>query len=588
MPHNDASTPAEACSNPGDLNAPPDKGNRGNTNSTIGSPAEEIGQKPASAHPHEPDSDPAPDTTKAESDRANATQCSLQKKAAFEHAKQFDANGRQIFPVSALPDILRRYVTQISEVECLPVEIIAPATLAAVSVSMGAGIKINTREGMSTRGNLYIMGILSSGTGKGTVCDEVFAPIFEAEKVVIQDWKDNTLPGIRAAERMVKDNIRRIMKEATKDPEDQRDAFNEIAAFEKHLDVIARLKIEPRLGCEDVTREKLSDLLSGQPGEALASISSEARGILDVLTRLKGEDLYTKAWSGESYRNDRRSRQSVHLKSPCLSAYWTIQDDAWAKLIETEVFIQSGMLPRFLFFAPDVPLEPLPSVPRRLDPDVKRNWTDLITSLLTHYRNSPGDSRTVVTDADVVAIFRDYENQLRAMRNPGGLFQDIRAFAARWTENAFRLALVLHAATHGGSAHEHPLAIETAKAALAIMDWFQAEQILLLRDRMTQADQSRANRLEQAIRRYGTRPATIPDLVNRNGFKKTEITALVERRPERFRIVEHRRAKGSLGGRPSEVVELVNKLGATPFPDIIGGFAGSAGFAGGASTKHTA
>ena len=42
MPHNDASTPAEACSNPGDLNVPPDKGNRGNTNSTIGSPAEKL------------------------------------------------------------------------------------------------------------------------------------------------------------------------------------------------------------------------------------------------------------------------------------------------------------------------------------------------------------------------------------------------------------------------------------------------------------------------------------------------------------------------------------------------------------------
>jgi hypothetical protein len=500
--------------------------------------------------------------------------------ASLGFARQFDGAGREIFPVHALPPILRDYATEVCEVRGVPIGLVAPSILVAVSASLGGGIEMDTWEGKKTHGNLYWLGIAASGAGKGTACDETFAPSISAENSIVAEWRRNTLPQVRAAESMIKEQIKKLKSQATKGQMDWSEAFTEIAALEAQLDDASRLKIEPRLVCEDVTREKLGDILAAQPREALASVSSEARGILDVLTRMKGEDIYAKAWSGESYRNDRRSTKTIRLTRPCLSVCWMIQTDAWEKLLENESFANSGMLPRFLVSAPDTPVSPLPAETRRFEPGVRDAYRDLIIALLKNYRHREGAIGIVSTDSAVLARFRAYENQIRALRSPGGLMQDIQSYAARWSQNAFRIALVLHAATHGTSAHDRPLAIETADSALAIMDWFRSEQVRLLKDHITKADQERANRLEEAIRRYGANTATIRDLTTRNGFKEPEIVALTERLPERFRIKESRAARGSKGGRPSRSVELVLSFTKpVPFPDLIAGIAGSGGAA---------
>jgi hypothetical protein len=53
-------------------------------------------------------------------------------------------------------------------------------------------------------------------------------------------------------------------------------------------------------------------------------------------------------------------------------------------------------------------------------------------------------------------------------------------FAARYGEQAWRLALVLHAAFHGAEAHNHPLDVETAGNAIAIVRWFVDSQLSVL------------------------------------------------------------------------------------------------------------
>jgi hypothetical protein len=496
--------------------------------------------------------------------------------------RSFDTDGRELFPIQRLPAVLADYVEAFCETRGVPAGLVAPAALVAVSSSLGAGIEIETWDGLTTRGNLYWMGIAPSGAGKGIACEGVFGPNFIAEDSLIEQWQGQRAK-FRAAEAMFKEQKQKALRRTRYDDVMHEDVFNEIANIEEQLEIASRRKQEPRIVCEDVTREKLGDILASQPGEALASVSSEARGILDVLTRLKGEDIYAKAWSGESYRNDRRSTKAVHLRKPCLSVAWMIQEDAWTKLLGNESFTTSGMLPRFLLSAPTFAIEPVPEQPRQIEPGVSAAYSSLIFGLLRQYRHGQEKGRTVHTDGDVLSLFRDYENEIRRMRNPGGHLQDIASFAARWTQNAFRIALVLHAATHGPAAHDEPLAPGTAQSALFISDWFRTEQVRLLTGRITQAANARANRLEDALRRYPNAAATIRDLSTRNGFKEAEIVALAEQQPQRFRVVEQRQARGTKGGRPSRVVELVKQVEATiPFPDLGVGFAGKGGFAGSA------
>jgi len=55
-----------------------------------------------------------------------------------------------------------------------------------------------------------------------------------------------------------------------------------------------------------------------------------------------------------------------------------------------------------------------------------------------------------------------------------------KVFVCRWTEQAWRVALVLHVALHGTKAIEERLSLETARNAICIVDWFSQHQLALL------------------------------------------------------------------------------------------------------------
>jgi hypothetical protein len=58
--------------------------------------------------------------------------------------------------------------------------------------------------------------------------------------------------------------------------------------------------------------------------------------------------------------------------------------------------------------------------------------------------------------------------------------QDVDSYAARWNEQAWRIAVVLHAGLHGENAGERTMAADTAASAIALADWFAGEQLRIL------------------------------------------------------------------------------------------------------------
>ncbi len=57
---------------------------------------------------------------------------------------------------------------------------------------------------------------------------------------------------------------------------------------------------------------------------------------------------------------------------------------------------------------------------------------------------------------------------------------DVGAFAARYAENAWRVAVVLHAAQWAGEARHEQLTKETAANAVRIVEWFASSQLAIL------------------------------------------------------------------------------------------------------------
>jgi hypothetical protein len=57
---------------------------------------------------------------------------------------------------------------------------------------------------------------------------------------------------------------------------------------------------------------------------------------------------------------------------------------------------------------------------------------------------------------------------------------DVNIYTARWNEQAWRIAVCLHAGLRGAHAHEHRLELDTAKRAIELADWFAAQQLEIL------------------------------------------------------------------------------------------------------------
>jgi hypothetical protein len=85
-------------------------------------------------------------------------------------------------------------------------------------------------------------------------------------------------------------------------------------------------------------------------------------------------------------------------------------------------------------------------------------------------------------------------------------WKDITSFAARYNEQAWRIAVVLHAALHGAHAHEHTPAAETAKNAIGIADWFADQQLEILEGGREAARNAKRDRVLALL---ATKPAGI-------------------------------------------------------------------------------
>ena len=203
---------------------------------------------------------------------------------------------------------------------------------------------------------------------------------------------------------------------------------------------------------------------------------------LDLTKAMPDESLsirggLVKAFSGDFCRVDRQGRPPVVLQRPCLAALWLVQPDKVEKIFNKKFASEGGLLPRFLVC--QVNCKPMP-IDRRRAPESDeplRAWNALIASLLSTYRCS--ENRIVITPAaGAIKLLDDHHNRLVERRN--GDLQFIESYVARWNEQAWRLALVLHAALWGPKAHRKRLSPETARNAIEVAKWFANQQLAKL------------------------------------------------------------------------------------------------------------
>lgn len=487
---------------------------------------------------------PAPKTPKSPKRDASGSLLGASGGFGTEGIPKTDSSEVGPFPVDALPPILRKMVQETSRVTQTPDALGAIVTLGILSASFGGGLLVRSGGGRTTPPNLFLLGIARSGTGKSRAFEMIARPFLEAEQESLQHWMEHEQPRIEAALRIVTSRANIKEKEAAKEPDSdaRRMLANELQALEEEKQRLEREQNSmPCFSVGDVTREKLSQTLSLQPGEALASLSADARGIVGVVMgrytngKSSDEDIYLSGYSGDSLKVSRVSRAPVILHTPRLSLLWLIQPDIARALSEDERMTESGMLPRLLLCDVKAEVEDEPEDFPEMNSAIAAAWKSLVQELLVKYRANGNQPRTIGTTPEAREFLRKFTNECKSCIRVGGELRDVDSYVARWGENAWRMALCFHGAIHGKNADEYPLALQEATSAVEIVRWFSRAQLDFLAVSRTDKAKRRLDRVLEILRVAGG-SETLRTLRKSNGFEEEELRILAGRFPAQLQI----------------------------------------------------
>jgi hypothetical protein len=399
-----------------------------------------------------------------------------------------------------------------------------------------------------------VLASADSGSGKSETFRHMAKPFQQFEMDRIERWREQDRPDAIAKRDLLEVDIKECKKQYAKERDD--DINKEVKKFELEMEELEKRLHMPTLSCEDITTEKLADLLS-KNDEQLASLSSDALSIVNILLGRYNkldrtdESLYLKAFSGDPCVVHRMSRDPIFLKSPCLTALWLTQPDKLQSLLDERSLNEGGLIPRILACHTNCGPREIGKNPPSISSSVEKAYAGLIFGLLETYRLA--DERfTIEPTSEALRALNDHHDAIVKRRR--GELRDVNSYAARWNEQAWRIADCLHAGTHGGQAHEQPLSLETAQRAIALADWFAAEQLRILNAGRTQRKIERLQRLKELLVQQYNGAATLRDLQRNNGFEPAETRELAAKFPEKLVIERH-----ETGGRPSEIVRVSKK-----------------------------
>jgi hypothetical protein len=137
-----------------------------------------------------------------------------------------------------------------------------------------------------------------------------------------------------------------------------------------------------------------------------------------------------------------------------------------------------------------------------------------------------------------------------------GDLQDVTPFASRWTEQAWRISVCLHAGENLEYSESRELTEATTEKAIQLTNWFAAHQLVILEESRSKRRETRIKRLAEIL--AGNNGCiSFRSLKGSNGIKEDEIYELVKHFPDNLAI-ETKHA-GPTGGRPSKLVRLIEK-----------------------------
>ncbi|MFZ4766633.1 MAG: DUF3987 domain-containing protein [Roseimicrobium sp.] len=396
------------------------------------------------------------------------------------------------FPIECLPSSIQALSRECARVLSVPVAMPAVCCLAVVSASIGSRLRVRSINGKTTPGNIMVLIAAETGTGKSETHRVCMAPFNQCQEREKELWRDTLLPDARAEVRLLAKEIKQAESKASAADADRSAIKRDIARMEAALVVAEAQMKQPFYHASDFTTPELIKLLCRMDGQLFAT-SPDAKNFVDmVLGKFNeggtDEEVYLKAFSLESIDRHRVGDGSAETPEACVAGLWLTQPDKLERLLAQRALSEGGLLPRLLMMTFSCPPLRVSTSERGISADTLAGYHQLITGLFDEFRLC-ADVLTIDADEAARKVLVDYHNAIADRRELE--LRDVTGFAARWGEYAWRLALVVHAATHGEDAASRPLSLDAARAGIMLAEWFASQQLEVLSHGRLQATNER-------------------------------------------------------------------------------------------------
>jgi hypothetical protein len=401
-------------------------------------------------------------------------------------AEAAEANDERLkFPAECLPGHLRHLADNVAAATRTPEVISYAAGLGAVAAALGRGLQLETLPGEFVMANLYQIPVAESGTGKSRAGSKMLAEIFRIHDELQDGWKE-TFRESQAELDDINDTIEKLKRDLKGGKCDRTVVKKQLADLYKEKEDSEKLMVKPELYTQSATEPKLATLLRDN-GEVINTITFEAGAAVQIVAgKYTGakvgvttdDTLLLVSYSQERYKNDRATTDCVDLRRPTVNLLWMVQPRYIPALWGNQSLSTGGFLARCLAFNSGAEAQELTGYEPVVNADLQGDFNGTIRELWNAYGKNKLLPATVMPTKAAREAMRHYHNKCVRLRRDD--LRDIQQFPARWCENAWKVALNIHAMIHGKESHLAELSEVTAQCAISILEWYSDQFLKLM------------------------------------------------------------------------------------------------------------
>ncbi|MCP3976728.1 MAG: DUF3987 domain-containing protein, partial [bacterium] len=386
------------------------------------------------------------------------------------------------FPVDDLPEPLSEFARAESLATQTPVDLAGCLVLSACAVGLGGRYRVEVRSGWDEPTNLFVVVVLDSGNRKSAVVSDTTGPILVHER---SEW-ERLESEIREAEthrRILQKRLREAEKAASKADPSDREQLERLAI--EAANELGRLHVppRPRLIADDVTPEKLAELVS-EHGGRFAVLSAEG-GVFELLAGRYSNnsspnfDVFLKGHAGDPLRVDRIGRSPDRVDRPALTVGLAVQNDVLRGLASKPGFRGRGLLARFLYSIPVSPLgrrminaPPVPDSVRRI---YHRLLTDILETRMPTDELGRPTAHTLRFDEHAAKRFQAFEASIEPQLAPFGDLAAMTDWGSKLAGATARLCGIIHVTKLVGDVappYVRRIDLDTVNRAIGISEYF--------------------------------------------------------------------------------------------------------------------